>query len=168
MTRQWIRTISPITHKPHTIYIDASTITAIDVHDNSVTAAGREHYVDRDTALWLLSDGVVNDQNTLTDAELFRFWIKTASESPIILAKRLAECITPEQYRDALHDLFTSRRAGPPEADVKKAERDRQLGTLVWSFIDRMTDHCDVDRAETILDQFAAKALNIINGKKGD
>lgn len=45
------------------------------------------------------------------DAMLFRFWIQEASVRPIRLSKAIAHCVTPDDYRRALHDLLAVRGA---------------------------------------------------------
>ena len=42
------------------------------------------------------------------------------------------------------------------QAVIEQYKQDAAIGAVVWKFIDRMGDHCEVDKAETILDQFVA------------
>ena len=54
-------------------------------------------------------------------------------------------------------------------ARIKELEKDAAIGEVVWRFIDRMGDHCEVDKAETILDQFvAAVTPHIMAALKGE
>jgi hypothetical protein len=45
---------------------------------------------------------------------------------------------------------------------MESAERDAAIGAVVWKFIDRMGDHCEVDTAEKILDEFVAAVMPLI------
>lgn len=47
--------------------------------------------------------------NDLSDGALFRFWIAEASRNPGRVAAALANCLTPDDYRAALHQLRESR-----------------------------------------------------------
>lgn len=41
--------------------------------------------------------------------------------------------------------------------DHVRDQNDAKIGSVVWKYIDRMNDHCSVDTAETILEQFTTE-----------
>lgn len=48
-------------------------------------------------------------------------------------------------------------------AEVERLRKDATIGAVVWQFIDRMTDICEQDPAERILEQFVAAARPAID-----
>lgn len=48
--------------------------------------------------------------------------------------------------------------------DEQQLELDRNLGRLLMRYIDRMADHCEVDTAETIVDEIVEEGSLLILG----
>jgi hypothetical protein len=56
----------------------------------------------------VLAEGMAREDGL--DGALFRFWVRAIQERPGDLARRLAQCVTPEEYREAL--ICAARAAG--------------------------------------------------------
>lgn len=62
---------------------------------------------------------------------------------------------------DNFNRMAFSKEANPKAilgliAEVERLRKDASIGAVVWQFIDRMTDVCEQDPADRILEQFVA------------
>ncbi len=93
------------------------------------------------------------------DADLLRAsrevlqWIEAKHRPPV---RDELECGRMANVRlHALADLHEAVKAADAKANDHQAIlNDAEIGRVVWRFIDRMQDYCEVDTAERILDQF--------------
>lgn len=57
---------------------------------------------------------MTDDQDDVLDAALFRLWCRAASTHPGLVAKKLAPCLTPDAYRNALISVARELRVNLP------------------------------------------------------
>lgn len=89
--------------------IDA--VTAALGYGEDARAAARD--ASRPKVSKILAEGLVRDDGL--DGALFRFWCQQASANPGDLARRIAHCVQPEQYREALIGAARAARINLPD-----------------------------------------------------
>jgi hypothetical protein len=71
-----------------------------------------------------------------------------------------------QDWQDGFNVAYAQHRSGEVDrltAELAEARMDAALGDLVWRFIDRMSDVCEMDTADMILRDFVASAQPIID-----
>jgi hypothetical protein len=68
----------------------------------------RIYFMEADLALPTSETVQGTVDSDVEDAHLFRLWIREASERPGRLAQAIADCVTPDEYREVLRGFSTA------------------------------------------------------------